>query len=130
MKGQAAFTIEDWTEKVYSEEEDGGKLAHVHAGKSYRGDIEGEGILAYLMIYRSDGSAEFYGLERVTGRVGEHEGSFVWEHRGSFKGGMMEQTSVVVEGSGTGDLSSLQGKCSISAGHQQEYPFTFEYKLG
>ena len=33
--------------------------------KSFSGDITGEGHVEYLMMYRSDGSATFVGLERV-----------------------------------------------------------------
>jgi hypothetical protein len=31
--------------------------------KTYTGDIAGEGQVEYLMMYRSDGSANFVGLE-------------------------------------------------------------------
>jgi len=130
MKGEAAYVIDRWEESTFSEVEGGGKLTRVSARKSYTGELEGQGELEYLMVYDEDGSAEFSGLERITGRVKDSEGSFVVRHTGSFVGGKMEQMSRVVPGSGTGDLSGLRGEWVQSAGHQQEYPFEFELKVG
>lgn len=126
MQGEAAFRIDGWEESSYSEVEGGGKLTRVRVTKSYTGDVEGQGKLEYLMVNDESGSAEFFGLERVTGRVGDSEGSFVLRHTGSFVGGRMEQKSRVVPGSGTEGLSGLQGEWSQSAGHEQEYPFQFD----
>lgn len=130
MKGQAEFRISSWNETPFSEVEEGGKLSRASVVKSYSGDIEGEGVLEYLMSYRADGSAEFYGLERVTGKIGDRAGSFIVQHSGNFENGTMNQTSLVVAGSGTGELDGLQGESRLSAGHQAAYPFTFEYEFG
>jgi hypothetical protein len=129
MEGQAEFKIEDWKEAPFSEVEQGGKLTRASVRKSYTGEIEGEGVLEYLMSYKPDGSAEFVGLERVSGRIGDHPGSFVLQHSGKFENGAMTQKSVVVAGSGTATLADLRGECSLSAGHQQAYPFVFEYEF-
>ena len=48
--------------------------------KTLTGDIEGESSTEYLMMYRSDGSAAFVGLERVIGRVAGKAGSFVLKY--------------------------------------------------
>ena len=61
----AHFAITNWDEKPYSEGEDRPKLTRANVAKTYTGDIEGEGHVEYLMMYRNDGSATFVGLERV-----------------------------------------------------------------
>src|SRR5262249_45036628 len=72
----ARFTIKSWDEKPYSEGAELPKLTRASVVKNFTGDIDGEGHVEYLMMYRSDGSAAFVGLERITGRIGDRSGSF------------------------------------------------------
>jgi hypothetical protein len=123
----ATFQIKSWDEKPYNEIEGLPKLTRASVTKSCKGDIEGEGMLEYLMMYRADGSASFVGLERIVGRLGGRSGSFVLQHSGVFEGGVAKATYFVVPGSGTGDLHGLRGEGSFASGHAQEYPMTLDY---
>lgn len=126
-EAKATFGIKSWDEKTYSEIEGAPKLTRVSATKSYQGDIEGEGKLEYLMMYRSPGSASFMGLERITGSVGGRSGSFVLQHSGTFEDGVAKVTLSVVPGSGTGDLRGMKGDGGFSVGHQPPYAMTLDY---
>ena len=128
-QAKATFGIESWDEKTYNEIEGAPKLTRVSATKSYKGDIEGEGKLEYLMMYRTAGSASFMGLERVTGSVGGRSGSFVLQHSGTFDGGVAKVILSVVPGSGTGELRGMRGEGGFSAGHQQPYAMRFDYSF-
>ncbi len=123
----ATFQVKSWDEKPYNEIDEGPKLTRASVTKSFRGDIEGEGTLEYLMIYRDDGSASFVGLERVVGRVGDRSGSFVLQHSGTFEGGTAKATWFVVPGSGTGDLRGLRGEGGFASAHAEDIPITLEY---
>ncbi len=123
----ATFEVKTWDEKPYSEIDEGPKLTRARVTKSFHGDIEGEGTLEYLMIYRNDGSVSFVGLERVVGRVGDRSGSFVLQHSGIFEGGTAKATWFVVPGSGTGDLRGLRGEGGFASAHAQSYPITLDY---
>jgi hypothetical protein len=126
-QAKATFTIKSWDEKTYDEMDGAPKLTRVSATKSYQGDIEGEGKLEYLMMYRTPGSASFMGLERVTGSVGGRSGSFVLQHNGTFEDGVAKVTLSVVPGSGTGDLRGMRGEGGFNAGHQPPYVMTLDY---
>lgn len=126
----ATFEVKSWDEKPYNEMEGGPKLTRARVAKSFEGDIEGEGTLEYLMIYRDDGSASFVGLERVVGSVGKRSGSFVLQHSGTFEGGTTKATWSVVPGSGTGDLRGLRGDGGFASAHAQRYPMTLDYDFG
>ena len=126
-QAKATFGITSWDEKPYSELEASLKLTRASVTKSYQGDIEGEGKLEYLMMYRSAGSANFMGLERVTGSVGGRSGSFVLQHSGAFEEGVAKVTLSVVPGSGTGTLRGLTGEGGFSVGHQPPYAMTLDY---
>jgi hypothetical protein len=105
------------------------KLSQARVTKTFTGDIEGEGHVEYLMMYRQDGSATFVGLERVVGRIGARSGSFVLQRLGVFESGQAKESYSVVPGSATGDLRGLRGDGSSAVGHGLEHPFTLEYEL-
>ncbi len=126
-QAQATFELKSWNEEPYNEMKGGPKLTRAHVTKSYKGDIEGEGTLEYLMMHRQDTTASFVGLERVVGSIAGRSGSFVLQHIGTFDGGVASETVTVAPGSGTSELSGLRGKGKFVAGHAQEYPITLEY---
>lgn len=129
MHAKARFAIKSWDEKPYSEGEDLPKLTRASVAKTFTGDLEGEGQVEYLMMYRADGSAAFVGLERVVGHIGGKAGSFVLQRTGVFEAGQARESYSVVPGSGTGELRGLRGKGASSVGHGMEHPFTLEYEL-
>ena len=124
------FTIQSWDEKPCSEEEGLPRLTRATVTKTFTGDIAGEGRVEYLMMYRSDGSATFVGLERVVGTVAGKAGSFVLERSGSFENGVAKESYSVVPGSGTGELGNLRGEGTSALGHGTDHPLTLEYELG
>jgi Protein of unknown function (DUF3224) len=125
----ARFVIKSWDEKPYSEGQDLPRLTRASVTKTYTGDIEGEGQVDYLMMYRGDGSAAFVGLERIVGRIGGKAGTFVLQRIGAFESGMAKESYSVLPDSATGDLSGLRGDGHSALGHETEYPFTLTYEL-
>src|SRR5215207_2440615 len=125
----ARFAIKSWDEKPYSEGPDRPRLTRASVTKTYTGDIEGEGQVEYLMMYRSDGSASFVGLERVVGRIGGNVGSFVLQRTGIFEDGQAKESYSIIAGSATGDLQGLLGNGNSAVGHGMEHPFTLSYEL-
>ncbi len=128
-RAQATFQITSWDEKPIDESEGMPKLTRATVTKSFSGDIEGEGRLEYLMMYRADGSASFVGLERLVGRLGGRSGSFVLQHTGTFEGGAARATWVVVPGSGTGDLRGLRGDGGFAFAHAERYSMRLDYDV-
>ena len=128
-RANGRFAIKSWDEKPYSEGPDLPKLTRATVTKTFTGDIEGEGHVEYLMMYRSDGSATFLGLERISGRIGGRAGSFVVQRIGVFEGGQAKESYSVISGSATGDLRGLAGSGSSAVGHGMEHPFVLDYEL-
>ena len=125
----ARFAITSWDEKPFSEGQDLPRMTRAIVKKTFTGDIEGEGHVEYLMMYRSDGSATFVGLERVAGRVGDKTGTFVLQRVGVFEHGQAKESYSIVPGSGTGELQGLEGEGSSALGHGMEHPFSLNYDL-
>lgn len=124
----ARFAITKWDEQPYSEGPGQPKLTRARVTKTYTGDIEGEAQVEYLMMYRSDGSATFVGLERVVGRIAGKTGTFVLQRTGVFEGGQAKESYFIIPGSATGDLQGLSGDGSSAVGHGMEHPFTLSYE--
>ena len=125
----ARFAIKTWDEKPYSEGQDLPKLTRASVMKTYAGDITGEGFVEYLMMYKSDGSATFVGLERVVGGIAGKTGSFVLQRTGVFEGGQAKESYFVIPGSATGELHGLLGEGRSAVGHGLEHPFALHYEL-
>ena len=128
-RASAQFAIKSWDEKPYSEGPDLPKLTRASVTKTFTGDIDGEGLVEYLMMYRSDGSATFVGLERFVGRIDGKTGSFVLQRSGAFEGGLAKESYSVIPGSATGELRGLQGEGTTAVGHGMEHPFTLDYQV-
>jgi hypothetical protein len=125
----ARFAIKSWDEKPWGEGQDLPRLTRASVTKSFTGDIEGEGQVEYLMMYRSDGTAVVVGIERVLGRIGGKAGTFVLQRTGVFEDGQAKESYSVVPGSATGELLGLLGQGRSAVGHGMEHPFTLDYEL-
>jgi hypothetical protein len=112
---RATFKIEGWDEDAYVEDESGGKLTRASVKQSFAGDIDGEGSVEWLMCYRPDKTADFVGLQRISGSLGERSGSFVLQSNGVFDGKEAKADLTVVDGSGTDDLLGISGRGELRA---------------
>ncbi|MDX1395623.1 MAG: DUF3224 domain-containing protein [Gemmatimonadota bacterium] len=126
-RAEAMFEVKSWDEEPYTEVEGGPKLTRASVVRAYRGDIEGDSRVEYLMTYRPDGSANFVGFERIIGAIEDREGSFVLQHTGTFEKGVARAAFSVVQGSGTRDLHGLTGGGEFESGHAARYPFALDY---
>ncbi len=132
MQANSKFEVKSWDEKTWDsrdhKEVSGAKLTHAKMQFVYHGHLEAESTAQMLMTYRDNGITDYVGLERVEGTLGGKRGSFVLQLTGSFDGETARTTSVVVRGSGTGDLQGLTGSgLAVSGADPEKYRFELEY---
>ncbi len=132
--GNATFQIKGWDETTWdgkvSREVKGAKMTRASIKTVYKGDIEGEGLREYLMVYREDESGNAIGLERVVGKVAGKSGSFVMQSTGTFIGHEVKGTWFIVPDSGTDELKGLRGEGEmILEGQKEDWPVSFEYSF-
>ncbi len=123
----ATYALTQWTETPFSEVEGSGKLTRASVRKQYTGELEGEGLVEYVMGYRNDGTAQYTGFERVTGKLAGKTGSFVLKHEGVFEAATAKTRMEVVPDSATGELKGLKGQGHESNGHAKELKMTLEW---
>jgi len=108
-----------WDERAYDVVAGQPTLAHVLATHELTGDIEGEASITYLMGYSPDGSAQFVGLVRITGRVAERAGTFVMKDVGSYENGKASGRWTILPGLGSGDFADIRGNGHFDATHTE-----------
>jgi hypothetical protein len=93
----------------------------------FTGDIEAESPVRALQVLRDDKSASLISLQRVSGKLGGREGTFVLQGSEAVEDGRIEATWFVVPGSGTGDLAGLRGEGGFKGQFGKGSVGTLEY---
>ena len=85
-------------------------LMEIHITETFTGDIDGQSMVRALQVLRDDQSASFVSMQRVRGKLGGRQGTFVLQGSEIVEQGKITATWFVVPGSGTGDLCGLRGE--------------------
>ncbi|REK91915.1 DUF3224 domain-containing protein [Streptomyces inhibens] len=126
------FTFANWEERTISPSEASPQLAHASVTNTFVGGITAaETTCEYTIVYVSEKTGTFTGMELLAGSLDGREGSFAVEERGSFDAdGSVHCTFEVVPGSGSGDLATLSGTGSFTAKQgEPTVPYAFDYNL-
>ncbi len=128
-RAEGTFTVTSWAEDTYQELEGKGKLTRAQVGYRLSGDIEGDAAWAAVMFYRDDGTAEYTGLQHVTGQIAGRAGTCVMVADGTYADATARGTWRVIPGSGTGALAGLRGSGTSVAVSGPGGTFTLDYEL-
>jgi len=96
--------------------------------KEWRGDMAGTS--KGQMLTGGDpakGSAGYVAIEKFSGQVAGHKGTFILQHSGTMNRGASELRITVVPDSGTEELTGITGKLTIkieSGNHTYEFDYT------
>ena len=98
--------------------------------KQFEGDLAGTSNGQMLMASSPSvkGSAGYVAIEKVTGTLNGHHGSFYLQHTGTMTRGVGELTITVIPDSGTDELAGLQGKMNIIIA-DRKHSYEFDYEL-
>ena len=127
------ITYANWEEKTLSPSEANPKLAHASVANTFSGGIKaGRTTCEYTIVYITEKTGIFTGMELLVGRLDGREGTFVVEERGSFEtDGTVRCTFEVVPGTGTEELTGLRGTGNFTyTPGEPSSPYTFSYDLG
>ncbi|WP_030674262.1 DUF3224 domain-containing protein [Streptomyces rimosus] len=129
------FTYAGWEESALGNRPDGTypRLAHAAVTNAFSGGIEAaDTICEYTIVYSTEKTGTFTGMELLEGSVDGRRGTFAVEERGSFdERGSVRCTFEVVPGSGTGELTGLRGTGAFThEPGQPSVPYTFDYDFG
>ncbi len=102
-------------------------IGNMSIDKVFQGDLQGTSAGQMLAVRTPvAGSAGYVAMERFTGSLAGHHGSFVLQHSGTMTGGSATAVITVVPDSGEGGLKGLQGALKISQlGGVHHYAFDY-----
>lgn len=121
------INVRKYEPSTYDQLADGPELVRIHVEEEFSGDIEGSGVAEFLQTASGENEASFVGVERVSGRVGGHAGTFVLQDEGTVKDGTVSGSWFVVPGSGTGELQGLRGEGGFTAALGESADITLDY---
>jgi hypothetical protein len=128
-KATGPFEVSGGTEDPYEELEGGIKLTHASGTQRFDGDIDGDGAVHWLMLYRPDKTAHFVGLQRITGTLGGRQGSFVAAAEGDHDGTGSRISFRILAGSGSGALAGISGEGSLVTPGGPKGTYELDYTL-
>jgi hypothetical protein len=129
-KASGAFEVLTGGEEPIDGVEDGIRRTHASGTQAFTGDIEGDGSIHWLMLYRGDKTAHLVGLQLITGSVGGRRGSFVIAAEGDHDGAASQIAWTIVHGSGTGDLVGIEGSGQMVAPGGRTGTYELDYQFG
>ena len=109
-KANAQIAVQKYEPTEYDKPPEGPVLSKIHIEETFTGDIEGSGIVEFLQAARADGTANFVGIERVTGKIAGKSGTFLLQDAGTIQDRLVNGEWSVIPGSGTGELKGLRGE--------------------
>lgn len=107
----------------------GKDLGRMSIDKTFHGELDatskGEMLAAMTSV---QGSAGYVAIEKVRGKLGGREGTFLLQHIGTMTRGDGKLTVSVIPDSGTGQLVGLTGTMSIKI-TDRKHQYHFEYSI-
>jgi hypothetical protein len=108
--GQSTVTVTGYDRTVVSEPDDSGvTLVSTLLHERFSGSLTGIGVADHVRVVRPNGSDTFTGVERFTGTLDGHAGSFALTAEGRTVDGVVHGHWQVVPGSATSELTGLRG---------------------
>jgi hypothetical protein len=97
--------------------------------KVFTGDLQGSSVGEMLAAMGNEkGSAGYVAMERFTGSLAGHAGSFVLQHSSTMTRGVPAQSVSVVPDSGTDGLAGLRGSMVINI-EPGVHHYVFDHEL-
>jgi hypothetical protein len=128
VHAHGAFDVK-LTPQPPEDKSDGLTLGRMLLDKQFHGDLEavshGQMLTGMTAV---QGSGAYVAIERVTGTLNGHRGSFIQHHLGIMVRGAPQLNVTVVPDSGTGELVGLAGTMTITI-TDGKHSYDFAYSL-
>jgi hypothetical protein len=121
VKIKSSFKITAW-EPVTDEDDEIADIARARIRKEFAGEMTGTSVANAVLYQTPVKSGGYSAIERITGKIGDRDGTFVVQHSGIRDAeGNGPFYGDVVPGSGTGDFEGVTGTMKIGQGESGEY---------
>ncbi len=123
------FIIDGQVEDILGGVSGAARIARISQSCRFSGQLEGESMAEFTAVLPRDGDGSFHGFQRVTGTLGEREGSFVLSVTGEYVKGQPRGSWTIVPKSGSGDLGHIRGGGTFSLPDGKPGTYRLEFDL-
>jgi hypothetical protein len=109
VRAEAKTTVHSSEAKPYDQTASPA-LMELHLSETFTGDMDGESTVRALQVVHDNKSASMVSVQRFSGKLGGHQGTFVLQGSDTIENGKTKAKWFVVPRSGTGELSGLRGE--------------------
>jgi len=121
MKVKSSFKITAW-EPAADDNDEIADIARARIRKEFTGELNGTSVANAILYQSPVQSGGYSAIERITGKIGDREGTFVVQHSGIRDAeGNGPFYGDVIPGSGTGGFEGVTGSMQIAQGDSGEY---------
>ncbi|MEO7673630.1 MAG: DUF3224 domain-containing protein [Pyrinomonadaceae bacterium] len=121
MQYRSSFKITGWEPAEADETDEIADIARARIGKAFTGDLKGTSVANAILYQTPAKSGGYAAPERITGKVGDREGTFVVQHSGiRDANGEGPVYGDIVPGSGTGGFEGVTGTMKIEGSESGE----------
>jgi len=96
--------------------------------KTYQGDMNGSGVGQMISKRTESGAAVYYAIEEFSGSVDGKSGAFTLVHQGRMTKEAQSLEVNILEGSGSGELTTITGSMLITQG-EKGHGYELRYEL-
>jgi hypothetical protein len=125
----ASFVLDSFDEEPPFVEDPGVNYTRIKITKSFRGDIEAQSTVEMLSVRAENRGAGYVAVERLSGSVHGHAGSFALLHVGTMAGEIQWARWPIVPGSGTGGLARIAGEGRVEIAPDGSHQLHLDYEL-
>ncbi|HLY13310.1 MAG TPA: DUF3224 domain-containing protein [Candidatus Limnocylindrales bacterium] len=129
------FSVDSWKDEPVADPDESWatdpsrKVGWVQLAKTFHGDLEGHSTVDMLSVMAGGAPAGYVAIERVTGTLGGHIGSFILQHAATADGDDQRLRIEVVPRTGAGELAGLSGELEIIRADDGSHSYAFHYRL-
>jgi hypothetical protein len=129
MPRVAAIFVNDTYDERDDGEFEGSALARVDITRTFSGDVDGRSTAELMTVRSPDGSAAYVAFDRIVATIDGRSGAFVFQHWGTITAEGGRIAGAVVPGSGTGELSGVEGEGTIRVDGEGTHTLELDYRL-
>jgi hypothetical protein len=129
-RARGQFKIEGNVEDIFGGISGAARIARISQTCIFTGELEGESIAEYTAVLPREGEGTFQGFQRISGKLGEREGTFVVGVTGAYRQGQSRGQWSIVPKSGSGDFLHIrgEGEFELPAGKPATYRLEFDVR--
>ncbi len=123
------FTIEGNVEDIFGGISGATRIARISQTCLFTGALQGESIAEYTAVLPRGGDGSIQGFQRISGALGEREGTFVICVTGEYTRGQPRGSWTIVPKSGSGDFVHIRGSGTFSQSPGKAGSYRLEFDL-